>query len=303
MKTVVALLIVLVLTACSPGTVTPEVPTATPRVISGPIYKLIDGTWFTDELAERITDVNADMLLPQTSEDKRFIPANNASEFFCNLAFSSKFCHVEELTSGDVGWVDRAALGYETPPDVDASIPRYKVVAGTWLVDNLEQSILEVYKRMLLSYTDSDELFIPADGAGVLLCQEQSDPLGTKIYCLVESLVTGEVGWVEKKAIEPVNEEELKTWDPEAMTPKDPWTTYVVTNDTRLWEFLASEDAQQEGLRDLKVGVRLKPADDAVDISCVDDTVDGLTMKFCKVEVIDTGEIGWVKDMWILPEK
>lgn len=74
---------------------------------------------------------------------------------------------------------------------------------------------------------------------------------------------------------------------------------YVVNNDTTLWEKLGSEDPQQEGLRDLKEGVRLKPAEDAETLNCVDDIVYDIPITLCKVEVIETGEVGWVNEKWI----
>jgi len=87
---------------------------------------------------------------------------------------------------------------------------------------------------------------------------------------------------------------------------EESYITYVVINDTTLWEYLASEDPCyssdvpcDEGLRSLNQGVLLKPSDNAYDLNCVDDTVEGITMTFCAVEVIDTGETGWVKRQWI----
>lgn len=76
-------------------------------------------------------------------------------------------------------------------------------------------------------------------------------------------------------------------------------TIYVVINPTTLWESLGSEDPEQEGLRELDIGVKLRPADGAEDLYCVEDVVYDIPITFCKVEVIESGETGWVNEKWI----
>jgi len=266
--TFVIITIILLLTACSNGS-TPQAevfdPTSIPINISGPIYVLYGGTWFTKELTENITDVEKEMLL-STNSSKRFAPADGAEELFCEKAFSSKYCKVIEITTGEVGWVDRAAIALETPLEVDETVPTYKVVSGTWLVDDLDESILTVYKRMLLGFSQENELFVPPEGGTQINCIDRTDSYVTKTHCLVQSTKTGEIGWVEKQAIEPTDPSLLAEWNIEPTVQN--LVTYIVTYRTGLYESIAPEDISQDAIRFLEVGELLKPADNSDDIYC-----------------------------------
>lgn len=293
----------MLLSACSGGS-TPEAeviePTSTPINFSGPIYVLYGGTWFTKDIADNITDVEKEMLL-STNSNKRFAPADGAKELFCEKAFGSKYCKVIEITTGEVGWIDRSAIALETPLEIDETVPTYKVTGGTWFVDDLDESILSVYKRMLLTYSDGDELFVPPEGGTQINCIDRTDSYITKTYCLVQSTKTGEIGWVEKQAIEPTDPSKLAEWnvDSPVESSEENWLTYIVTNRTGLYASIAPEDISQDATRFLEINELLKPADNAYDLSCEDVIYDNVQMTLCHVEVIETGETGWVLKKWI----
>jgi hypothetical protein len=85
----------------------------------------------------------------------------------------------------------------------------------------------------------------------------------------------------------------------EPTTAKDNWITYKVVQKTGLYESVEPEDISEDAIRVLTSGELLKPANNAYDLSCKDVTMDTIKMNFCSVEVIKTGETGWVLRKWI----
>ena len=82
-------------------------------------------------------------------------------------------------------------------------------------------------------------------------------------------------------------------------TPKENWVTYKVVQRTGLYDSVEPEDISEDAKRVLASGELLKPANNAYDLSCKDVTIDTVKMTFCSVEVIKSGETGWVLRKWI----
>jgi hypothetical protein len=76
--------------------------------------------------------------------------------------------------------------------------------------------------------------------------------------------------------------------------PKTP--TYTVTKDTGLYDAL---NVSANVIADLSTGSKLIPANGATRLDCSSFVDAGITYELCKVEVVKTGQTGWVLKKWI----
>jgi hypothetical protein len=72
-------------------------------------------------------------------------------------------------------------------------------------------------------------------------------------------------------------------------------TTYIVIHETGLYPSPASEDWTEL----LTVGTTLVPPEGHFALNCVNNTIEGVELQLCKVEVRFTGDQGWVLRKWI----